>query len=868
MKALDREEQSRYNFQVIAIDGGVPPKSASTSVVITIQDVNDNDPKFSPNYYEATIAEDQSPGSPVTTVTASDPDEDSRLHYEISSGNTRGRFAVTSQNGRGLITIAQPLDYKQERRFVLSITATDSGGRTDVATVHINITDANNFAPVFENAPYSASVFEDAPVGTTVLLVSATDSDVGINAQITYSLNDESVNGLGAHEPFAVNAQTGAIVTIAALDREVTSAYLLTVTAKDGGNPSLSDTTDVEISLTDVNDNAPQFKVPLYQASIPEDALIGTSVIQISATDQDIGLNGRVRYTLSDKDKEDGSFVVDPTSGIIRTNKGLDRESVAVYHLSAIGIDKGTPAMSSSVEVQIRLEDINDSPPTFESDKIILYVPENSPVGSVVGEIHAHDPDEGVNAIVQYSIIGGDDSNSFSLVTRPGSERAQLLTMTELDYESPKKKFELIIRASSPPLRNDAHVEVMITDINDNAPVLKDFQVIFNNFRDCFPSGEIGRIPAFDADVTDKLTYRILSGNNANLVRLNSSTGSLTLSPQLNTNVPKFATMEVSVSDGINEAKAIMQLSVRLITEDMLFNSVTVRLDEMTEEAFLSPLLNFFLDGLAAIIPCPKENIYLFSIQDDTDVNSRILNVSFSAKRADVSHDEFYSPQYLQERVYLNRAILARLATVQVLPFDDNLCVREPCLNFEQCLTVLKFGNASGFIHSDTVLFRPIYPVNTFACKCPEGFTGSKEHYLCDTEVDLCYSDPCQNGGKCVRREGGYTCMCAENFTGTDCQININKLLPCTTDPCDGGHSCVQSNPTPHHPPYTQTCELKSRSFSKNSFLTFESLRQRHRFNIKLKFATIYEDGLLLYNGRYNELHDFIALQIVKGRIR
>lgn len=214
---------------------------------IFLQDVNDNDPKFSPNYYEATIAEDQSPGSPVTTVTASDPDEDSRLHYEISSGNTRGRFAVTSQNGRGLITIAQPLDYKQERRFVLSITATDSGGRTDVATVHINITDANNFAPVFENAPYTASVFEDAPIGTTVLLVSASDSDVGINAQITYSLNDESVNGLGAHEPFSVNPQTGAIVTTAALDREVTSAYLLTVTAKDGGNPSLSDTTDVEI---------------------------------------------------------------------------------------------------------------------------------------------------------------------------------------------------------------------------------------------------------------------------------------------------------------------------------------------------------------------------------------------------------------------------------------------------------------------------------------------------------------------------------------------------------------------------------------------------------------------------------------------
>ncbi|XP_060651948.1 protocadherin-like wing polarity protein stan isoform X2 [Drosophila nasuta] len=867
IKQLDREEQSRFAFQVVAKDGGVPPKSASSSVVITVQDVNDNDPTFNPKYYEANVGEDQPPGTPVTTVTATDPDEDSRLHYEISTGNTRGRFAITSQNGRGLITIAQPLDYKQEKRFLLTVTATDSGGRSDTATVHINITDANNFAPIFENAPYSASVFEDAPVGTTVLVVSATDSDVGINAQITYSLNEESINGLSSPDPFTINPQTGAIITSAALDRETTSGYLLTVTAKDGGNPSLSDTTDVEISVTDVNDNAPAFKNPLYQSSILEDALVGTSVIQVSASDPDIGLNGRIKYLLSDRDVEDGSFVIDPTSGTIRTNKGLDRESVAVYHLTAIAVDKGSPPLSSTVEVQIRLEDVNDSPPTFASDKITLYVPENSPVGSVVGEIHAHDPDEGVNAVVHYSIIGGDDSNSFSLVTRPGSERAQLLTMTELDYESSRKRFELVVRAASPPLRNDAHIEILVTDVNDNAPELRDFQVIFNNFRDHFPSGEIGRIPAFDADVSDKLNYRILSGNNANLLRLNSSSGGLILSPQLNTNVPKFATMEVSVSDGINEAKAIMQLSVRLITEDMLFNSVTVRLNEMTEEAFLSPLLNFFLDGLAAIIPCPKENIFIFSIQDDTDVTSRILNVSFSAKRPDVSHEEYYTPQYLQERVYLNRAILARLATVEVLPFDDNLCVREPCLNFEECLTVLKFGNASEFIHSDTVLFRPIYPVNTFACSCPEGFTGSKEHYLCDTEVDLCYSDPCQNGGSCVRREGGYTCVCPDTHTGPNCETSISKLRPCMSDACEGGLSCMQNYLSSQPPPYTSTCELRSRSFSRNSFLTFESLKQRHRFNLKLRFATVQDNGLLLYNGRYNELHDYIALELLDGHI-
>ncbi|CAH1153853.1 unnamed protein product [Phaedon cochleariae] len=876
-RELDRELQPKYMFQVIASDQGVPPQSASASVVISVQDVNDNDPVFEPKNYESVIAEDDTPGTPVATVTAVDPDEDSRLHYEITNGNIRGRFAITSQNGRGLITVAQPLDYKQEKRYVLTVTATDSGGRTDTSTVYVNVTDANNYAPVFENAPYSASAFEDVAIGTTILVVSATDNDVGLNAQITYSLGDE-LNDQGKDSVFAINHQTGAIVTTKLLDRETTSGYLLTVTARDGGAPPLSDTTDVEITVTDVNDNYPVFKLTAYSGTVPEDALVGTSVVQVSATDSDVGLNGKIHYSLSEKDQEDGSFVIDPTSGVIRTNKGLDRESVPFYELEAYAIDRGSPTLSSSVPVSIRIEDVNDSPPAFDSDKIVLYISENSPIGSTVGDIYAKDPDEGVNAIVQYSIIGGEDAQSFSLITRPGSEKAELLTMVELDYESPKKQFDLVVRAASPPLRSDAHVEVVVTDVNDNAPVLKDFQVMFNNFRDCFPTGSIGRIPAFDADVSDKLHYRILSGNNAKLVALNDSTGQLQLSPQLNTNVPKIASMEVSVTDGVNEIKAIMTLAVRLITEEMLFNSITVRLYQMTKEAFLSPLLGYFIDGLAAIIPCPKENIFLFSIQDDTDVASKILNVSFSVKRPDVPKEQYYSPQFLQERVYLNRGVLARLATVQILPFDDNLCVREPCLNYEECLTVLKFGNASGFISSDTVLFRPIYPVTTFTCRCPKGFTGSKEHYLCDTEVNLCYSSPCKNNGTCRVREGGYTCVCPANFTGDNCEVRVENDVcrpnVCTKDktciprPGRSNFVCEDCNIMAESEHYTPLCELKSRSFTKTSFLTFPSLKQRHRLHLKMKFATQAQNGLLLYNGRYNEQHDFIALEIVEKSIQ
>nr|XP_022918571.1 protocadherin-like wing polarity protein stan isoform X2 [Onthophagus taurus] len=871
-KELDREEQSKYMFHVIATDQGVPPQSATANVIIIVQDINDNNPVFEPKIYEAVVAEDDTPGKPVASVIATDADEDARLHYEITNGNIRGRFAITLQNGKGLITIAQPLDYKQEKRYILTVSASDSGGRTDTATVYVNVSDANNFAPVFEIAPYIGSVYEDAPIGTTVLVVTATDNDVGLNAQITFTLGEENENS-----DFVINPQTGAILTNKKLDRESHTGYLLTVTAKDGGNPPLSDTTDVEINISDVNDNYPIFKQPMYSGSIMEDALIGTSVVQVSATDLDTGFNGRIRYTLSDKDLEDGSFVIDPTSGVIRTNKGLDRESVAVYELEAYAIDRGTPVLSSSVPVHIRIEDINDSPPAFDSDKITLYINENSPIGSKVGDIHAKDPDEGVNAIIQYSIIGGEDSQSFSLVTRPGSEKAELLTMTELDYESNRKKFDLIVRASSPPLRSDVHVEVVVMDVNDNAPVLKDFHIIFNNFRDCFPTGPIGKIPATDADVTDKLHYRILSGNNANLVLLNETTGQLHLSPQLNTNVPKIASMEVSVGDGKNFVKAIMQLTVRLITEDMLFNSVTVRLDDMHKEEFLSSLLQFFIDGLAAIIPCPKENVFLFSIQDDTDVKQKILNVSFSVRRPDLPKEEFYSPQFLQEKVYLNRAVLGKLSSSTVLPFDDNLCVREPCLNFEECLTVLKFGNASDFITSSTVLFRPIYPVSTFTCQCPVGFTGSREHYLCDTEVNLCYSTPCQNNGTCRIREGGYTCICQDGYTGLNCEIKLetDNCKPnicksgstCSSKP-KGGFVCEDCTLSTDLEHYTTLCELKSRSFIKQSFLTFPSLKQRHRLHLELNFATHSRNGLLLYNGRYNEQHDFISLEIVDEKVQ
>eukprot|EP00061_Rhincodon_typus_P013805 g40404.t1 len=193
----------------------------------------------------------------------------------------------------------------------------------------------------------------------------------------------------------------------------------------------------------------------------------------------------------------------------------------------------------------------------------------------------------------------------------------------------------------------------------------------------------------------------------------------------------------------------------------MLSNSITVRLENMSQERFLSPLLNRFVEGLAAVLSTSKEDIFVFNIQNDTDVSGSILNVSFSALVPGGSQSQFFPSNELQEQLYMSRMLLTSVSMLEVLPFDDNVCLREPCENYMKCISVLKFDSSSAFIASESMLFRPIHPITGLRCRCPPGFTGD----YCETEINLCYSNPCQNSGICSRREGGYTCVCREEFT-------------------------------------------------------------------------------------------------------
>ena len=491
-------------------------------------------------------------------------------------------------------------------------------------------------------------------MGTTVLVVAAADKDVGENARITYSLSDAESGD------FKIDPNSGAIIIARPLDREDKEVYVLTVTAKDNGLPQMSDTTDVEIVIVDVNDNKPLFTRPTYHGSVSEDAIPGTSILEILATDRDQALNGRIMYTFEGGNDGDGAFVVDVYSGIVRTARPLDRETVPYYELVALALDRGTPQLSSTVPIIVEIGDINDNPPQFDAKQLEYYVKENSPLGSVVGLIEAVDPDEGENAVVTYSIIGGRDAHLFHLEaetplggsTSTGrSGAARLVSDTEFDHESEQTEYELVVRAESPPLRTDIPLIVRVQDTNDNSPQLTDFAIVFNNYENNFPTKPIGAVPAYDADAMDSLFYNITYGNKADLLVVDYTTGEISLSPKLNTNVPIHAKMGVSVFDGVNEVRAALSLDVLLVTRAMMHHSVTLRLANMTQDAFLSPLFTFFTDALAAVIPAPRKDIHVFSVKDDTEVTGDILNVTFSVGPSDSTKEEYLDPDYVQHKV-------------------------------------------------------------------------------------------------------------------------------------------------------------------------------------------------------------------------
>jgi protocadherin Fat 4 len=554
---LDRETKSSYTLTIQATDRGIPQKSATVLLQITVTDANDNNPTFSAKTYASTVSEEAVIGTTVLTVTATDLDTGLNAAVTYSFANPSSVNATTFSIGSstGYITTAKTLNAEKVKEYTFVVTVTDQGAvsLSSDATVVIRVRDVNDNDPVFNQTRYRANVYENKPSGTSVITVLATEKDAGDNGKITYSITFGDTNG-----KFRVDSNSGLITTTGSLDRETVSLYTLTVTATDNGTTPRSGQSTVEVSVLDRNDQSPKFTFNLYTKTVSEGAgVIGTVVATVSASDADLGKNKEIRYSITGGNGDGIFSIADPSVGEVTTVKALDREATPnspAYTLTITATDQGPGSLNGTTKLQVTVSDINDNSPQFVKAPYSATIAESLSGGSSVVHISATDNDTSTNAVIVYKLVTGTpdtgltqfelDSDSGLLRTKPVS----------LDYET-VKSYTFEVTASdkgSPSLTAKTTISLTITDVNDNDPIFAGLPYSKTLAEGASSDGvTIVMATAGDADsgLYGTVRYSISAGNSEGHFAIDSFTGVVTTTQSLDFETTSSYTLTVTAQD-------------------------------------------------------------------------------------------------------------------------------------------------------------------------------------------------------------------------------------------------------------------------------------------------------------------------------
>uniref|UniRef100_A0A8C1KCP3 Si:ch211-186j3.6 n=1 Tax=Cyprinus carpio TaxID=7962 RepID=A0A8C1KCP3_CYPCA len=472
-------QRTYISRQIIATDGG--NRSSSVELAVTITNVKNQPPQWEKDKYEVVIPENTVRDTPVVTIKATSPLGDPRVTYNLEDGlvpesNMPVRFYLTPnrEDGSASILVAEPLDYETTRNFMLRVRAQNVAPVPLAAftTVHINITDVNDNVPFFTSSIYEASVTEGAEIGTLILQVSANDLDLGLNGKISYSLlNDRS----GDYQYFRIDPELGTIYTEAVFDRETKGSYLLEVKSVDGwesarpgkhGQPN-SDTAYVRIFISDVNDNKPVFAQSVYEVDVDENADVGSTILTVSANDEDEGANAKLRYQIT-SGNVGGIFDMEPEVGTIFIAQPLDYELNKLYKLHVLASDG---KWEDYAAVIVTIVNKNDEAPVFSVNEYYGSVTEEldgSPV--FVLQVTASDPDKDADQeALRYSLHGQGAESEFIIDEVTGKIYAQ----RTLDREV-RAVWRFVVLATDEGgegLTGFTDVIINVWDINDNAPL-------------------------------------------------------------------------------------------------------------------------------------------------------------------------------------------------------------------------------------------------------------------------------------------------------------------------------------------------------------------------------------------------------------
>ncbi|XP_063353896.1 protocadherin alpha-8-like isoform X16 [Pelmatolapia mariae] len=528
-------------------------------IEINVLDVNDNSPSFLSTSQTINITESTAVGTKFLLKRAHDGDvgKDSINAYKLSQNE---HFSLNTLKGGSItveLVLQKVLDREKQSVIKLILIAIDGGTppKSGSMTIKVNVLDINDNPPVFSQMLYKVSIHENVNIGTSIITLNATDLDDGKNGQISYYFME--IDEGKQTDVFSIDEQTGTVTNKRNIDFEENNAFELRVQASDGASSPMSSHAKLLIEVLDVNDNAPEISVTSLLNTVKEDASVGTAIALVSVFDKDGGKNGMVTckisnnvpFKLESNYKNSYSLVVDGP---------LDRETAPQYNISITATDEGSPPLSSTSVITVRVSDVNDNKPQFSESVINIYVKENSPVGAVIKTVTAADADIDQNSQVSYSFLQSS-SDSVSTLLNINSETGDIVSLQSFNYEE-LKTFQFKVQATDsgvPPLSSNVTVNVLILDENDNSPtILAPYSEHGSVNSESIPySAEAGyfvaKIRAVDADsgYNALLSYHLSEPKGNNLFRIGTSTGEIRTKRRLSDNDLKTHPLVVLVSD-------------------------------------------------------------------------------------------------------------------------------------------------------------------------------------------------------------------------------------------------------------------------------------------------------------------------------
>ncbi|XP_053518401.1 protocadherin-11 X-linked [Artibeus jamaicensis] len=470
-----------------------------------IEDINDNAPSFPTTIINITVPENSLVGSRYSVPAASDADIgiNGVQNYSLLAGRSVFGLGVgVAPDGQKVpqLVVLKQLDREEKDVYIMKLKVEDGGTpqRSSTAILQIKILDVNDNHPVFSQDEIEVNIPENAPVGTSVVQLHATDADIGENAVIHFYFSNLLPSQ--AKRLFDLNSETGLITIKQPLDREESPNHKLLVWAGDGGlSPARA---LVRVNVIDVNDNAPSIDIRYIinpvngTVVLSENAPVYTKIALITVTDKDAGNNGRV-ICFMDQNLPFRLRPVFTNQFLLETNGFLDFESTKEYAIKLMATDAGQPPLNQSSMLLIKVKDENDNAPVFTQRVITTSIPENNSPGSQVTKVTATDADTGRNGEISY-VLGADAPPEFDLDYRTG----MLTAVTKLDREKQEKYYLTVLAKDNgiPPLITNATVIVRVLDQNDNMPVFSHDEYNFYVPENLSRHGTVGLINVSDLD--------------------------------------------------------------------------------------------------------------------------------------------------------------------------------------------------------------------------------------------------------------------------------------------------------------------------------------------------------------------------------